>query len=111
MKATNIDWNVSDEEIMTVLDSLTAKEAAKRLGVPYNTYANMTTNERHDYAFDVFRHNAADRAEFVFLPDEVTLPEEAVDWEDDEITDYLSDKYGYFINGYDLPERDGFEKD
>lgn len=111
MKATNIKWDVSEEEILTALDSLTAQEASKRLEIPYSTYANMTTSERHEYALDAFHHNLEQRAEFIGLPDEVMLPEEAINWEDDEITDYLSDEYGYFINGYDLPERDGFEKD
>ena len=110
MKVTNIEWVVSDEEIMDRLDNMTAEQAAEKLGIPYNTYANMTTEERHDYAFDAFRHNRADRAEFVGLSDEVELPEGAETWENDEITDYLCEEYGYYTNGYNLPEREGEER-
>lgn len=111
MKATNIEWDVSDEELLTVLDAMTAETAAEKLGIPKDTYANMTTEERHDWALDAFHHNSTSRSEFVGLPDDVELPEGAEEWEDDEITDYLSDEYGYFINGYDIPERDEFEPD
>ena len=110
MKATNIEWNISDEELLERLDDMLAETAAEKLGVPVNSYANMTTEERHDYALDSFHHHKADKAEFIGLPNEVELPEEAKEWSDDEITDYLSDEYGYYLDRYDLPERDDLEK-
>lgn len=44
--------------------------------------------------------------EVVDLPTEVELPDYLDNATDDEITDYLSDTYGWLVNGYSLPLRD-----
>ena len=98
--AYNINWDIDMDEVYEKLDEMTAKEASKALGVPYETYANMTTEERHDYAYDSFRHNRSDLEEFMELPEEVRLPKELVD--EDDISDWLSDEYGYCHEGYNL---------
>ncbi len=43
---------------------------------------------------------ALDYHDFVNLPDEVKIPDDS--WDDDTITEHLTEEYGYFINGYVL---------
>ncbi len=110
--AYNIDWDVDVEEIYDMLDNSTAEKAAEMLEISPERYANMTTEERHDYAYDKIHHNHLDAAEMVGLPDEVVIPEDVLEHygiiskDDDmsDITDWLSDKYGYCINGYEIKD-------
>ena len=97
--AYNIDWDVDMDEVYEVLDEMTCGLAAKALGLSKARYSNMTTGERHDYATDVFRHCPAQLDEFLGLPDEVMLPD---DVEEEDAADWLSDTYGYCINGLDI---------
>ena len=100
MKAYNIDWDISINEAIEMLDEMDYKNAAFVLGISSDTYANMTTEERHDYAYDLFHHCPGELEDFMDLPSEVELPEELIDEED--ITNWLSDEYGFCINGYRL---------
>ena len=110
--AYNIDWDVDMDEIYELLDNSTVEKAAELLEMSPERYAAMTTEERHDYAYDDVRHNRLDAAEMVGLPDEVKIPEDVLEHygivskDDDmsDITDWLSDKYGYCINGYEVKD-------
>lgn len=97
--AYNIDWDVDMDEVYEHLDEMTCTKAAEALELSKERYANMTTGERHDYAYDKFRHCPAELDEFLGLPDEVTLPD---DVEEEDAADWLSDTYGYCINGLDI---------
>lgn len=83
------------------------------LEISLERYANMTTEERHDYAYDKIHHNRLDcRAEMLGLPNEVVIPEDVLEHygitskDDDmsDITNWLSDKYGYCIKGYEIKD-------
>ena len=108
--AHNIDWDVDIEEIYDLLDDSTTAKAAELLEISPERYAAMTTEERHDYAYDKVHHNRLDAAEMIGLPDEVEIPEDVLEYyeissiDDDmsDITDWLSDEYGYCINGYEV---------
>ena len=100
MKAYNIDWDIDIEEALEQLDEMDYKKAAFVIGVSADLYANMTTEERNDYAYDLWRHCPGLLEEFVGLPSEVKIPKELQD--DADITDWLSDEYGFCINGYQL---------
>ena len=102
MKATNILWDVDFWEVYEKLDQMSYDKAAEALGVPSVTYANMTTAERHDYAYELFRHSPAALDEFLGLPNEIDIPEELTD--DEDISDWLSDTYGYCHKGFNLIE-------
>ena len=110
--AYNIDWDIDIEEMYDILDNSTVTAAAKMLEISPERYANMTTEERHDYAYDKIHHNRLDAAEMLGLPDEVEIPEDILEYyeitsaNDDmsDITDWLSDEYGYCINGYDVKD-------
>jgi hypothetical protein len=103
MKIANIQWDIDMEEVYERLDDMTVEAAAEALEIPVKTYANMTTEERHDYAYDKFHHCPAELEEFVGLPLEIEIPEELTD--DEDISDWLSDEYGYCHKGFELTER------
>lgn len=107
MKAVNIDWVIDVDEALERLDEMTYQTAAEKLSISADTYANMSTSERHDYACDVWHHDPAELEEFMELPDEVEIPSEidsdvCGDAYEQVVTDWLADTYGYYINGYDL---------
>ena len=95
LKVTNINWDIDMDEVYEKLDEMTAEKAAKVLEVPADKYANMTSSERHDYAYDVFRHCPGRLYEFLELPESLELSDEYD--KDQDVVDYLSDKYGYCI--------------
>jgi hypothetical protein len=103
MKITNIQWDIDFDEVYERLDNMEYTTAAKAIGVPAERYANMTTEERHDYAYDKFHHCPAELDEFVGLPLEIEIPEELTD--DEDISDWLSDEFGYCHEGFELKER------
>ena len=141
MKAYNIDWVVDLDEAYAMLDEMDYKKAAAAIEVSADRYANMTTEERHDYAYGLWHCCPGALDEFVGLPSEVEIPEEVVqkiaEWhpnygscqtcknyskcnvcsncqegskyefdlhyiDDQYITEWLSDEYGYCMNDYRL---------
>ncbi len=102
--AYDISWEIDMDEVYAKLDEMTIAGAAKAIEVPFQAYASMTTEERHDYAYDYFRRREAAKAEFMGLPETVDIPNEfhiKDENEDmDDVTEWLSDEYGYFISGY-----------
>ena len=107
MRATNIQWDIDFDDVWEVLADMDYRKAADVLEIPYETYANMTTEERDDYAYDYFRHRPGALCDFLGLPDEVDIPSEfdpSDDYYEEDITDWLSDEYGYCINVYVLED-------
>ena len=108
MKITNIQWDIDFDEVYERLDNMEYTTAAKAIGIPAERYANMTTEERHDYAYDLFHHSPASLDEFMGLPDEIELPEELNKPNDDyyteDISDWLSDTYGFCHKGFEITE-------
>ena len=102
MKA-KIEWDFDIEDILEKLDSMTAENAAEALEIPYQEYANMSTSEVHDYAYDVFEHSQAIAMEFLGLPEEVEIPD-SVGNDEDDISDWLSDEYGFCQKDFVLVE-------
>lgn len=101
IKVVDIEWDVDVEEGYKVLDSMPAKEASEALGIPFKTYSNMTTEERHDYAYDSWRHNRTSLSEFVGAPNEVEIPNpEDPAWNEDTISDYVSEETGWCHHGF-----------
>ena len=96
--AYDIEWSADMDEIYEVLDDMTCEGAAATLGIPKRTYANMTSGERHDYAYEFYRRRPGAIDDLFNLPSKVNIPEE-IDNEDD-IADWLSDTYGFCINSY-----------
>ena len=102
LKATEIQWDVDMDQVYERLDDMKPDEAAESLGVPFAHYDRMTTEERHDYAYDVFRHCPGMLDDFMGLPNEVDIPLELLDPED--ISDWLSDEYGFCHKGFQIKD-------
>lgn len=109
MKAINIDWDITIDEAIGAIDDLTSEEAASFLGVDKETYEKWTLNKRHDYAAEAIKRNAVDIEELFNLPSSVELPQEFVEEDINAgyVTDWLSDEYGFFINGYYVEKDNG----
>ena len=76
LKAINIKWDVDMYDIYDRLDDMTAEEAAESLGISKHIYANMTTSERHNLAYETFYGHDDLVAEFMNRPTEVEIPED-----------------------------------
>ena len=98
--AKNIQWDFDIDEVFERLDNMPADKAAEELGIPKEKYANMTTEERHNFAYDLFHHCPAALDEFMGLPDEIEIPRELI--EDEDISNWLSDEYGFCHEGFEL---------
>ena len=101
MKVTNIKWDIDMDQIYNKLDNMTAENAAEALSLPKDAYTNMTTSERHDYAYEVFHGHDDMTAEFMGLPTETDIPDDIGD-DEDAISDYLSDEYEFCHKGFSL---------
>ena len=99
MRISNIIWDVDMDDVYENLDEMTAEKAAEALGISQKRYANMSTAERHDYAYEVFHGHDAAIGEFMGLPTEMDVPDD-IGIDEDSVGDYLSDKYGYCHRGF-----------
>lgn len=98
MKAYDIEWNVSDFEILEKLDEMTTEGAAEILGLSPQTYENMTDEERHDTALEYFhRRHKSCRADFVGLPSEVELDDIFNSLNKEDVIDWLEQQYGNYV--------------
>ena len=76
MRISNIIWDVDMDDVYENLDEMTAEKAAEALGISPKRYANMRTDERHDYAYEVFHGHDAAIGEFMGLPTETDVPDD-----------------------------------
>lgn len=102
MKAINVWWDIDMDEVYERLDESVPATVAEILDVPADRYARMTTEERHDFAYDVFRHCPALLDEFMGLPEEIEIPEELTDEAD--ISEWLTYEFGFYHQGFELKE-------
>ena len=104
--AYDINWDIDMDNIFSAFDEMTVEKASNILGIPCTTYSNMTTEERHDYIYDTYHHNRKSASELFDLPEEIEIPDvfEIKSENDDmsDVTDWISDEYGWCINGYSV---------
>ena len=100
LKAYDIWWDFDKDQIFERIDETDSAEMAKIIGITPKQYESLSPEERHDLAYDKFRHCPALLDEFMGLPDEIDIPPELVDPED--ISDWLSDEYGFCHEGFQL---------
>ena len=108
MIATDIAWEVDITDGISKLSDMDYEDAAKVLEINPNVYANMSTTERDDYAYEFFRSSLSSLYEFIGLPESVEIPKELGD-DEDEISDWLSDTYEYCHSGFNLEEGDSYD--
>lgn len=100
MKAFEVQWEFDMDQVYEVLDDTDPAEAAEFFGIPEDRYKQMTSEERHDHAYDVFRHCPALLDEFMGLPYEIEIPEELTD--DRDIAEWLMYEFGFCHRGFQL---------
>ena len=100
LKAYDIWWDFDKDQIFERIDETDSAEMAKIIDITPKQYESLSPEERHDLAYDKFRHCPALLDEFMGLPDEIDIPPELVDPED--ISDWLSDEYGFCHEGFQL---------
>ena len=106
MKAINIKWDIDEEDVLDTLENLTATNAADALNISEKVYSNMNTQERKDYALSVFDKCPEEITENLLgLPDETEIPDNIAD-DEDAISDWLSDTYGFCHDGFKLSEQE-----
>lgn len=98
MIAYDIKWNVDIDEAIEKLESMSVRDAARVLQYRPDLYANMIPEDRRDLAREYFRHCPGALEDFVGLPNEVEIPSELT--EDEDISNWLSDTYGYCHEGF-----------
>lgn len=101
----DIEWELDQQEAIDVLMDYRCEQAAECLGISADLYANMTTDERLDYAYDYLKH-CHQPSDLFDLPDKVVIPDyfEITGPDDDfeEVTDWLSDEYGLYVGGFKI---------
>ena len=111
--AKNIQWDISIDEVNEYLDDISEEKAAELLELPVDRYRNMTEGERHDYTYDCIYHNGiynrVRAAEIMGVPEDVKIPEGIYNPED--ISDWLSDEYGYCHEGFTIGFDSSFERE
>ena len=100
MKAVNIQWDIDIDEALLLLDVIEPAQAAKELGISPEKYIAMTTEERHNYTKNIFRHFPKKLEEFMALPKEVEIHPDLHN--EDEISEWLSDEYSFCHKGFEL---------
>lgn len=99
MKASNIIWDINENDIFEAIDELPSSDAAILLQISHNSYKKLNREERCYYFRDAIHHNRIDAAELVGLPDEVDIPPE-IGTNDEDIANWISDEFGYCIEGF-----------
>lgn len=97
MKAI-IDWSIEMDEVYEMLDKINPEEATELLDIKMT----MSDEEKHNYVESLSRHCPGKIYEFLGLPEEVNIPKDLKESED--ITNWLSDSFGYCIEGYSISD-------
>lgn len=93
-----VDWSIEPDELREAFAGYTELAGAHLLKTDLEVYQEMSEEERFDKLEWMIRHNILSAAEIVGVSDTVDVPVETMD--PDDITEWLSDTYGYFVNGW-----------
>ena len=101
MFISNIDWIVTDEEIIERIKSLSIKELSQLITLPLD----ISCIDLNYFILNEFRNNSKALYKLCQLPKIVEVPKEINDIFVSNnnisiLTDWLSDTYGYFFNDY-----------
>ena len=94
-----VDWSIEPDELYNAFDGYSEQAAAHLLKTDIETYRNMSADARYDILEWMIHHNVLSAAEVIGLEEEIDVPD-LVQMED--ITEWLSDTYGYFVNGWTM---------
>ena len=100
MRAINIEWEIDINEVLEKLHGMPVAEQAKTIEMNPLHYERLSIEHRDDHIRDYYHHRPGVLLDLMQLPTEVELPEDVTDTE--EVTNCLSDYYGYCLLGYEL---------
>ena len=97
MVMTNIQWDVSVDDVFDTLKDLSDKQAAEIIGIKPDQYKKMTDDERKNIVL-----KKAKKKEFLYefawdvmhLPKTLTVPADMLE-RISEVTDWMAYEYGY----------------
>lgn len=101
-KVKNIEWDITEEELRDVVNTITPELAAK---VPELTEEMLKDTEM---AVDYLRRRPGAMYKLFNLPSSVDIHWDECD--DDVIVNWLADEYGFFINGCSIVD-EGYNND
>ena len=104
--AYEIDWDIDKEEIIEKISELSDEEAAQILGIAIERFIKMSKEDIKDSFMSKFHRQPGALDDLFGLPQEIKIPTSFnIESEDDdmsEVTEWISDEYGYCINGYQV---------
>ena len=102
MRVTNIDWDIDLNEAVENITREGIVTESEFFQLTKKQCLSMSMDEIEDYVRDFFHHRPGALYDYLDLPEETTVPDELIT--DEDITDWLSDEYGYCLNGWDKYE-------
>lgn len=95
---THIEWDFDVDDIFTTINEMTTEQASEILGVDIEMYKKITTEELCDCINEIFDTNPNKFCEIFDLPTSIVIPESVVG-DEDNISEWLSNEYGFCIRG------------
>lgn len=96
-KVYDVNYDYTKEDVYNLVDSITIEKLAELLGADIITFAGKNLSDINDIACDALSHNKVSVEKFFNLPESFVVVKT---WSDDECADYISDKTGFYINGF-----------
>ena len=104
MKAVNIKWDVDIDDAVEYFCDVAENDpagASEAIHIPYEIFIDMTWDEKEKAARNYFQSNPAKMAEFLGIPDEISIPDSVKpEKEDDAISNYITEVTGYCHKGF-----------
>lgn len=108
--AYDIDWDIDKDELEEIINGTDFEDICEIMNKPASKFENMSDEQKLNIALDYFHHCPGAISSLIGVPDEIEIPEEIIidadiTSEDDdmsEVTDWLSDEYGFCINNYQV---------
>ena len=101
--AYNIKWDVDFVDFLETINGMTDGYASKALDCPIETYSAMNEEKFYDFVYKFYENNTDKLYEIMELPTEVEISSGIFD--DEEVSDWLSDEYGFCHAGFELKEK------
>ena len=96
MVVTNIDWNVTEEDVLDMLNNMSSSWAADVLEISAIEYIEMDEDERKKLAAKKLEENRWRIFQYMDLPLDVEIPDDVAETEA-EAADELCDEYGFGV--------------
>jgi hypothetical protein len=97
---SNIDWDYDDDNIWDEIVSGLDYEIKDGKIQVSRTCKFHEPEEVFDMISEALHHNSVTTKDVFNLPDEVEIDTNTIGDSDEDITNYLTDTYGFFIKGY-----------